>query len=184
MSSFLEAAFQILSETDHPMSAKELTQVALDKGLLETQGVTPAATMAALIYVNLKRKGSASKFVQIAPGQFDINKNIKAVPELRGKKKTKKEENSQKTYLDEDKRVHNALTEELLTIRTFLIGKNEQIPSNEKICDWVNLCYSLELFTEGAELFIYVDPIDVNDWYYERTKKMAKLCTLRKSSHE
>ena len=51
----------------------------------------------------------------------------------------------------------------------------------EKICDWVTMCYSLGLHAEGAELFSFVDPLEVNVWYYERTKKMARVCAMHGS---
>jgi len=57
--SFKKAAKKILSETDEPLSAKELTEIALEKDLIETEGLTPEATMAAIIYTDINNNANS-----------------------------------------------------------------------------------------------------------------------------
>jgi len=56
-------------------------------------------------------------------------------------------------------------------LKSFLDGVSNDNPTSEKICEWVNLCYFIKAYQEGTELFPYVDAAEVNEWYYERTKK-------------
>ncbi len=70
------------------------------------------------------------------------------------------------------------LDAELDAIRQFLLGRGAR-PSNERLCDWVHFCYTLALYSEAADLFRLIDPAQVNSWYYERTKRLAKICALR-----
>lgn len=51
---FLEAAFQILGSSRTPLTAREITERALEQGLIETRGKTPAATMSAVLYEALR----------------------------------------------------------------------------------------------------------------------------------
>jgi len=36
----------------------------------------------------------------------------------------------------------------------------------------VQFCYDFGLYKEGQELFSLITPDQVNDWYYDRTKKL------------
>lgn len=182
MSTFLDAAYLVLKDSDHPMSPAEITQKAIDQGFLNTIGATPAATMAASIYVDIKRKGEASKYIQTGPNQFALNGNWEPQSTFKTKYVPKKVVVKKKEQVNVPSIAHQHLDREILLIHSFLSGKSEQSPTSEKICDWVTLCYSLELFSEGKELFSCVDPVEVNDWYYERTRKMARLCTLHGSN--
>ena len=73
MNTFKEAAIEILKKTGNPLHYKEITRLALENGLLETQGATPEATMNAQITVDIKYKKESSLFVKIAPGTFGLN---------------------------------------------------------------------------------------------------------------
>ena len=70
------------------------------------------------------------------------------------------------------------LETKISTINQVLDG-TAHVPSDEVLCDWVNFCYDFGLYTEGWMLFALVVPGQVNSWYYERTKKIARLCSLR-----
>jgi hypothetical protein len=72
--------------------------------------------------------------------------------------------------------MHEILDLEVETIRSYLYGRNSLQPSDEKICDWVNFCYTFGMYIEGRELFGLVSRDEVNLWYFERTKKIAKAC--------
>jgi hypothetical protein len=54
--SFREAAIKILERFSEPKTAKEITEIAIEEGLIETSGETPEATMAAQIYLDLNNK--------------------------------------------------------------------------------------------------------------------------------
>ena len=47
---FLEAAEIVLRTAKKPLTVREITDVALRRGLLETRGKTPEATMSAALY--------------------------------------------------------------------------------------------------------------------------------------
>jgi hypothetical protein len=47
---FLEAAEAVLRTSKRPLSAAEITDIALERGLLKPRGRTPAATMSAALY--------------------------------------------------------------------------------------------------------------------------------------
>lgn len=69
---FIKAAYQILKEKQIPLTAEEITKIALDKKLIKTSGKTPAATMGAKIYVDIKRNGNNSLFVKVGKGKFGL----------------------------------------------------------------------------------------------------------------
>lgn len=47
---FLEAAERVLRSAKQPLTAGEITEIALRRGLLQTRGKTPTATMSAALY--------------------------------------------------------------------------------------------------------------------------------------
>ena len=47
---FLQAAEVVLRSAKKPLSARQITEIALGRGLLETKGKTPEATMSAALY--------------------------------------------------------------------------------------------------------------------------------------
>lgn len=47
---FLEAAEEVLRSEDRPLSTAEITAIALRRGILQTRGKTPEATMSARLY--------------------------------------------------------------------------------------------------------------------------------------
>jgi len=70
--SFIESAYQVLKEKGISLTAQEITKIALAKGLIETTGKTPVATMAAKIYVDIKRNGNNSLFTKVDRGRFGL----------------------------------------------------------------------------------------------------------------
>ncbi len=79
------------------------------------------------------------------------------------------------TALDE-KSLSARASEPVKRIQDFLQERSNDKPTSETICDWIHLCYTLELWPEGASLWQYIHPEDVNPWYCERTKKLAQVC--------
>ena len=70
--SFKGAAIKILEEADEPLTAREITDVALDEGLIETSGATPEATMAAQLYTD------TGKFKKVGKGLFALVKQTES----------------------------------------------------------------------------------------------------------
>ena len=79
-------------------------------------------------------------------------------------------------------RAHIIIDTQIATVRDFLNGRAGR-PSDERLCDWVHLCYEYELYREGRDLFALVDPSQVNPWYYERAKRLAKVCAMKVAGH-
>ena len=72
--------------------------------------------------------------------------------------------------------IYSKVNEEIESIHAYIQGLSSMKLGNEKICDWINFCYTLGLYIEGKELFSLLDNSEVNGWYYDRTKKIAKAC--------
>ncbi|MBN1599041.1 MAG: winged helix-turn-helix domain-containing protein [Bacteroidales bacterium] len=73
MNKFKNAAIEILKEAGEPLHYKEITKRALEKGILESEGKTPDASMNAQITTEIASLGEASTFIRIAPAIFGIN---------------------------------------------------------------------------------------------------------------
>ena len=73
---------------------------------------------------------------------------------------------------------HAVLDAEIAQVHSFLRGRSGR-PSDEKLCDWVHFCYTFGLFAEARDLFRVVDPSQVHPWYYERTRRLARVCDLK-----
>jgi len=77
-------------------------------------------------------------------------------------------------------RPRTILAEDIRRIRACLNG-DQAFSSDEKLCDWVQFCYTFELYAEGVALFRLVRPDTVHPWLYERTRRFARACELRGS---
>ncbi len=69
---FIEAAYKVLKEKGQPLNAKEIRKIAIEKGLIETRGKTPEASIGSVIYQEIKGKGDKSRFVKVKPGVFGL----------------------------------------------------------------------------------------------------------------
>jgi restriction endonuclease Mrr len=69
--SFKEVAFRILKSVSEPLSAKEIVELAIQEGILSTEGQTPEATMAAQLYVDINNN-KKSKFKKVGKGKFTL----------------------------------------------------------------------------------------------------------------
>jgi hypothetical protein len=92
MNTFKQSAIEILKKAKTPLHYSEITRLALESGLLETEGATPEATMNAQIVVDIKNKGEGSDFVRTAPGTFALNPNKKEIKETPKIREAEKEE--------------------------------------------------------------------------------------------
>lgn len=71
MSTLRTAAMQVLAEATGPLSAEEITQRAQEQGILSSGSRTPAASVGAAIYMDIKRNPN-SPFVQTGPNRFTL----------------------------------------------------------------------------------------------------------------
>lgn len=78
-----------------------------------------------------------------------------------------------------DKELASRVRKLVQRIQDFLQGRGNQTPQSEEICDWINLCYALELYREATALWQYVHQDEVNGWHFDRTKKVAAVCRVK-----
>lgn len=71
--SAINAAALVLAEEKRPMSADELVEVMGKRRYWSSpSGLTPEATLAAAIYVEIKNKGDESRFTKVERGMFAL----------------------------------------------------------------------------------------------------------------
>ena len=85
MNSYKNIAYQILTEAKKPLHSKEITKIALQRGLLQTSGKTPQATMNAQLVMDVVKNKNKSQFIKTAPSVFALNGSVS---KTNGKKKT------------------------------------------------------------------------------------------------
>jgi hypothetical protein len=68
----LDAAAQVLAEAKGPLTTKEMVERMLAKGLWQTGGKTPAATIYAAIIREIATKGDGTRFRKVARGKFEL----------------------------------------------------------------------------------------------------------------
>jgi hypothetical protein len=61
---------EILREAQHPMSVREIVEVAGNK--LPTKSKTPDTVVARDLSMDIKRKGDSSQFVRTSPGRYAL----------------------------------------------------------------------------------------------------------------
>ena len=71
MLSFKDAAIEILKRNNEPMTPSEITETALEEGLISTEGKTPEASMGAQLYMDIKNN-KKSPFLKIGRGKFSL----------------------------------------------------------------------------------------------------------------
>lgn len=70
--SFKDAALKVLTENNKPLSFHEITNIALKKGYLKTEGKTPERSMGAQLYTDIKSHSDKSLFVQLGKNKFGL----------------------------------------------------------------------------------------------------------------
>ena len=68
----LEAAYEVLNEAEEPLHYEEVTRRMLERGLWQTRGKTPWATVNARIAVDIKELGQESRFLRVGRGIFTV----------------------------------------------------------------------------------------------------------------
>ena len=80
-----EAAIQALNTEAKALHVKNITNLILSRGLWQTQGKTPEATVEARIASDIKHNGRSSPFVRVAPRTYGL-RALGAVPAFTRKK--------------------------------------------------------------------------------------------------
>ena len=70
--SFADATVAVLELEGSPLHYREITQRAIARGLIQTDGKTPEATLNAILAVDIKQKGQDSRFIRFKPGVFGL----------------------------------------------------------------------------------------------------------------
>ena len=73
--SVLDAAYEVLRGGDKPLHYEEITRRLLERGLWDPRTKTPARTVGAEIYTDIKRRGDASRFRRVARGTFAVSRS-------------------------------------------------------------------------------------------------------------
>lgn len=69
---YLEVAEQLLAEKQKPLSAREIVVLAIEKGLIRSEGKTPWQTMKSKLSTDILTNGQNSKFMRAAQGLFAL----------------------------------------------------------------------------------------------------------------
>jgi restriction system protein len=69
---YKESARQILADSGRPLRYEEITRRAMDRDLINPQGMTPEATMGAQLYQDIKTKGANSAFRKEGKATFGL----------------------------------------------------------------------------------------------------------------
>lgn len=72
----LDAVAAVLAEADSAMVVKDITAAVIGRGLWDTKGKTPAATIESRLAMDIKVKGLRSRFVRTAPRTYGLNPNV------------------------------------------------------------------------------------------------------------
>ncbi|MCU0321322.1 MAG: winged helix-turn-helix domain-containing protein [Chitinophagaceae bacterium] len=156
MNKFKTAAILILTEASKPLHYKEITKLALDKGILETEGATPEASMNSQIITDINKKGEASDFIKTAPSTFALNTN-KKVLEPKKQKKVLEEEAAEEEKISLETGFTGKAGEHLVCSELLFRGYNASIMSVDSGMDIIatknNKLFSIQVKTANANAF-------------------------------
>lgn len=74
-----DAAIQVLQEAGCPLHVQEITKRIFTHRLWQTEGKTPQRTIAAALYMDIKRNGERSPFVLTEAVTFGLRTRIKSI---------------------------------------------------------------------------------------------------------
>ena len=158
MNKFKIAAIQILSEAKQALHYKDITKLALDKGILETEGATPDSSMNSQIITDIKKKGAASDFIKTAPSTYTLNTSKKII-EPKKQQKILEEE----ALEDAKEKIETGYTgkagEHLVCSELLFRGYNASIMSVDMGIDIIatkhNRLFSIQVKTANLNTFNY-----------------------------
>ena len=158
MNKFRIAAIEILSEVKKPLHYKDITKLALDKGILETDGATPDASMNAQIITDINKKGLASDFIKTAPSTYNINPAKKTIEPKKQEKILEEEANEEAKEKIETGYTGKA-GEHLVCSELLFRGYNASIMSVDVGIDIIatkyNKLFSIQVKTANLNTFNY-----------------------------
>jgi hypothetical protein len=99
MNKFKTSAIEILKREKKPLHYKDITRLALEAGILETEGATPEKSMNSQIIIDIKDKKKASDFIKTAPSIYTLNPNKKE-PRQNQKIEEKEKEEEEKIAVE------------------------------------------------------------------------------------
>lgn len=99
MNKFKTSAIEILKREKKPLHYKDITRLALETGILETEGATPEKSMNSQIIMDIKNKKEASDFIKTAPSIYALNPNKKE-PRQNQKIEEKEKEEEEKIAVE------------------------------------------------------------------------------------
>jgi len=70
--SILDAAATVLAEADGPMNCKQMVEAVLERGLWQTRGKTPEATLYSALIRHIAKKGGDARFEKVERGMFQL----------------------------------------------------------------------------------------------------------------
>ena len=179
-SAYLDAAGAVLDEIGHPLTAGEIVTAALERGFTLGQSKTPNRALTTTIDSDIRKNGEKSLFYKVSRGLFSLRNSVHG-------EKPYSALNSKQPVTIQPVGIYGgniaALQRELEIIQSFLIGRLEHRPSDEKLCDWVLFCYTAEMFSAGRDIFRLINQEAVNAWYFEKVRKLARLCSLKAPSN-
>lgn len=132
MGDFLTAAHRVLSDEHHPLTAADLTDLAILRGYLVTEGATPWQTMKARLSDEIRKNRSAAIFMRTARGMFALREWKTQIPEYHAERYTK-------ALLDEDAVVFDR--DELPRV---VQGSGYQLNSEPLGVDFLSLCRPMQ----------------------------------------
>jgi hypothetical protein len=153
MNKFRTAAIQVLSEAKKALHYKEITRLALEKGILETEGATPDQSMNAQIVTDIIKKGQGSDFIKAAPSTFALNPNKKPIEPTK-QKKVLEEEAEEEEKINIDNGFTGKAGEHLVCSELLFRGYNASIMSVDVGMDIIatknNKLFSIQVKTANA----------------------------------
>ena len=72
----LDAAVVVLGDAEGPLHYQEITKRILERKLWTTEGRTPWDTVNAGLAVEIKNRGSASRYIRVSPGRYALNQDV------------------------------------------------------------------------------------------------------------
>ncbi|HBU11046.1 MAG: hypothetical protein US57_C0001G0036 [Candidatus Moranbacteria bacterium GW2011_GWC2_37_73] len=168
MNKFKTSAIEILKQEGKPLHYKDITRLALEKGILETEGATPDSSMNSQIIIDIRNKGKKSDFIKTAPSTYVLN------PERSENKFEQKIEEDEETE-DEKIKIESGYTgkagEHLVCSELLFRGFNASIMSVDVGMDIIatkdNRLFSIQVKTSNLNKFdTYV--FDVRKVSFER----------------
>lgn len=89
----IEAAAEVLSDAEEPLHYKEICRRIIERGLWETEGKTPEATVNANLGKEIQKHGENSRFQRTGPGTFALR--TWGLPEYKVEVKSKSPESEE-----------------------------------------------------------------------------------------